>query len=131
MLALSSGEAEYYGMVWGGSNAIGYRTLMLDFGVQLRFRIKTDASAAKSIANRRGLGKIRHLEVTQLWLQDKVTRGDIEVEKVKGEVNWADCLTKPLDGGGVMDHLTWTGQVVTEGRHNLAPKTEQVGTDAP
>jgi hypothetical protein len=38
----------------------------------VRVRLKTDASAAKGIASRNGLGKARHIEVTQLRLQEKV-----------------------------------------------------------
>ena len=58
-----------------------------DLGVDLQIRIRTDASAAKGIATRRGLGKVRHIEVNQLWLQKKVSRGEIHVMKVKGEGN--------------------------------------------
>ena len=56
--------------------------------------VHADASAAKSIASRRGLGKVRHIEVNQLWLQEKVNNGTVEVEKVDGRVNLADLLTK-------------------------------------
>ena len=59
-----------------------------------RLRVKTDASVAKSLASRRALGGIRHIEVNQLWLQEKVNNGDMEIEKVKGEINRADALTK-------------------------------------
>ncbi len=95
----------------------------------MRIRIRTDASAAKGIANRRGLGKIRHIEVHQLWLQEKVNRGEIEVMKVKGEGNLADALTKPLDGPGVQKHLKLTGQEIKRGRHEITPDFE--AADAP
>ena len=72
--------------------------MLADLGVEVKIRLRTDASAAKGIASRRGLGKIRHLEVHQLWLQEKVNNREIEVMKVKGEGNLADALTKPLDG---------------------------------
>ena len=36
-----------------------------------------DSSAAKGIASRRGLGKVRHIEVHQLWLQDKVQKKEV------------------------------------------------------
>ena len=32
----------------------------------------------------------------QLWAQDKVSKGDIRVTKVKAEENLADALTKPV-----------------------------------
>ncbi len=60
-----------------------------------RLRIKTDASVAKSLAARRGLGGMRHIERNQLWLQEKVNNGQLEIEKVKGEINRADALTNP------------------------------------
>ena len=53
------------------------------------------SSAAKSIASRTGLGKLRHLEIKFLWLQECVRRGKVIVSKVRGEVNPADVLTKP------------------------------------
>ena len=68
VVALSSGEAEYYGMVKGGSNALGIRGIVSDLGVQASVRLHTDSSAAKGISNRRGLGKVRHIELSELWL---------------------------------------------------------------
>ena len=47
IIALSSGEAEYYGMVNGASMAM--RSIMGDMGVELGITIKTDAAAAKGI----------------------------------------------------------------------------------
>ena len=105
VIALSSGEAEYYGMVKGASMALGVRSMLGDLGVSLQIRLRTDASAAKGIATRRGLGKVRHIEVNQLWLQEKVNNGEIQVMKVKGEGNLADALTKALAGPGVKKHV--------------------------
>ena len=34
--------------------------------------VGTDSSAAKSFVNRQGLGKMRHLEIRDLWLQKEV-----------------------------------------------------------
>ena len=70
-----SGEVEYYGMVEGCSTAIGVRSMLADIGVDVEIRFRTDAFAAKGIVSRRGLSKIRHSEVHQLWLQEKVYRG--------------------------------------------------------
>ena len=58
--------------------------------------LNTDASAAKGIAMRRGVGKVRHIEVNQLWLQDRVSKGDFSVTKVRGDENPADLMTKHL-----------------------------------
>ncbi len=67
--------------------------------------VKTDESAAKRIAARRGLGKVRHIDVSQLWLQDRVNKGDITIEKVSTQVNVADALTKFVDSCILSSHM--------------------------
>ena len=57
----------------------------------------TDSSAAKSFSSRRGLGKMRHIDVKHLWLQDLVKKGEIRLAKVLGDQNPADLFTKYLD----------------------------------
>ena len=104
--------------------------MLADLGVEVKIRLRTDASAAKGIASRRGLGKIRHLEVHQLWLQEKVNKGEIEVMKVKGEGNLADALTKPLDGKATKDHIWLTNQEIKIGRHDLTPDFEAADIEA-
>ena len=118
LISLSSGEAEYYGCVRAGSHLMGIKSMFGDLGVKgKRLRVKTDASVAKSLASRRGLGGIRHIEVNQLWLQEKINNGTTEIEKVKGEINRADVLTKFKAGESIKMHLTWTSQLPTLGRH--------------
>ena len=123
VVALSSGEAEYYGIVKGAGIAIGLQNMLKDFDVDMGIEIRTDASAAKGIANRRGLGKVRHMEVSQLWVQEKVSEGRIRIVKVKGEDNIADALTKHVDHDNIARHLIGTGQRIASGRHELAPTT--------
>ena len=123
LIALSSGEAEYYGCVRAASHLLGIKSMMQDLGsTGKRLRVKTDASVAKSLASRRGLGGIRHIEVNQLWLQEKVNNGEMEIEKVKGETNRADALTKYKDGESIKRQLEWTNQIISSGRHSIAPR---------
>ena len=68
--------------------------ILKDMGVSLTIRLKEDSFAAKGIAERTGLGKLRHVEVNQLWVQEKVKNKVIELTKVKGIDNLADALTK-------------------------------------
>ena len=86
--------------------------------------VKSDASAAVSIANRRGVGKVRHIEVSQLWLQDKVRRGDINIVKVGTHENVADALTKYVSCDGMRMHMSCANQRLLQRRHGLAPATE-------
>ena len=45
-LALSSGEAEFYGVVRATGTGLGHRALMNDIGVDIPIRVWTDSSAA-------------------------------------------------------------------------------------
>ena len=47
------------------------------------------------MASRVGAGKLRHVSVAHLWLQDLVQKKEVEVRKISGERNPADILTKP------------------------------------
>ena len=76
--------------------------------------IKCDASAAVGIAMRRGLGKLRHIDLTQLWIQEKVAQGEIKVVKVKTGENKSDALTKYLNAQEIKKHLDMTGQNVRD-----------------
>ena len=77
---LSSGESEFYACVKGGASLLGMRSLMLDWRIcpKLTLKIRTDSSAAKGFATRRGLGRQRHVSTSFLWLQDKVRQGRVE-----------------------------------------------------
>ena len=124
IIETSSGEAEYYGMVKGGSVGLGIKALLCDLGVSAKINLRTDASAAKGIASRKGLGKVRHIEVNQLWLQDRVATGDIQVLKVKGTVNLADALTKYVEGDDLVKHSEWMGMSIDKSRHSIMPATQ-------
>ena len=121
VIALSSGEAEFYGIVKGSSVGMGVQSVLGDLGVKIKLQVLTDSSAAKGIASRRGLGKVRHVEVNQLWIQEKVADGSIELSKVSGEINLADALTKHVGRDVLERHLDETNQRLCEGRHVLMP----------
>ena len=87
VVALSSGEAEYYGLVKGATIAVGVQSMLSDFGIECGIVMCTDASAAKGIASRRGLGKVRHIEGSQVWLQSPLNSGDVVLGKVDGKSN--------------------------------------------
>jgi hypothetical protein len=127
---LSSGEAEYYGLVKAAGAGLGHQALMADLTIALPVRAWTDSSAALGIATRSGLGKIRHLETHTLWLQEKVRTGAIEVKKVRGEVNPADLFTKHLPSREkVHQLLNLFGCEYREGRAASAPLLRPHGSD--
>ena len=97
--------------------------MLSDFGIAIdsRLFLSTDSSAAKGICNRRGLGKVRHIDINMLWLQDRVQKGHIIIKKVEGETNISDALAKYFDVAKMSGHLSSTGQFITSGRHTLMP----------
>ena len=74
-ISLSSGEAEFYGVVKASGMAFGYQALMEDLGVGLPIRVWTDSSATMGICSRSGLGKLRHVDTRSLWVQQRVRGG--------------------------------------------------------
>ena len=121
VIALSSGEAEYYGIVKGISEAMGTKSLLGDLGINMKIQVKEDSSAALGIASRTGLGKVRHIEVNQLWVQDKVRNKEVEVIKVLGTENLADGLTKNLEIKWMRKHIDKANCYIGTGRHELMP----------
>ena len=95
--ALSSGEAEVVGVTRAAAVALGFRSLLADYGaVTVRGRVWTDSSAAIGICKRQGLGKLRHLDTQMLWVQQRVRNNDLDLYYVPGDHNPADIFTKPL-----------------------------------
>ncbi len=45
-------------------------------GEYLTLELKTDASAARGVILRQGVGEVRHLQIKQLWLQEMGPRGN-------------------------------------------------------
>jgi hypothetical protein len=102
--AQSSAEAEVYAGVMGVKEAIHVQQLLGWIGEPVRIRLRMDAAAARSVLCRQGVGRIRHLEVKVLWVQDQVKNGRVLVEKVEGIWNQADLGTKPLDEKTLVRH---------------------------
>ena len=96
-VAASSGEAELIAMFEGATRGCGMQAIMAEMGLLPSLSVlgvATDSSVAKSFVATRGVGKMRHLEVKLLWLQEQVRRQRLRVSKVRGTVNIADALTK-------------------------------------
>ena len=72
---------------------LGIRHFLSQIGIEAHIRHYVDASAAKGGLLRKGAGKIKHLEVRQLWCQHAVEKYGIEVVKIPRKLNLADSLT--------------------------------------
>ncbi len=97
-ITLSSGEAELVAAVRMGTELIGITQLAEDWGMSLTGKIYVDSSAAIGVAQRRGNGKLRHVRVGDLRIQEKVEDGELQMQKVWGEEKPADAMTKNVGG---------------------------------
>ena len=84
---------------------LGMKAMMEDLGMTTKIKVITDATAAIGIAMRKGLGPVRHIETNTLWVQEKVYRKEIQIEKVGGKQNIADAMTKPVDAKDLAVHV--------------------------
>ena len=76
------------------AQTFGIQCLMRDMGWDLPIVVHSEATAAIGIARRESFGKICHLDVTDLWFQDKIPSKLICLKKVVGADNPADMFTK-------------------------------------
>ena len=120
-ISLSSGEAELHGIAHGAAQGLGMLSLLVDLGWKLKLRVHSDATAAIGICRRKGLGKVRHLATTDLWIQDQVRSRKIELLKVLGTDNPADVLTKYVNRQAMEKALNAMGMCVLSGRPACAP----------
>ena len=102
VVALSLGKAEYYSLVKAGSVSLGIKALTSESGIELdnSININADANAAIGVSSRVVSGKMIHIEVTQLRLQEKV-RTKMIVNTVSTDDNLSDALTKGRDAAGI------------------------------
>jgi len=120
LIALSTGESEFYALVKAASVAIGMRALMKDFGVELSSHIFADATAGIGMASRVGAGKVRHIHTPSLWIQRLVRDRLLHIHKVAGSENPADLGTKFMDAKTTWYLLGKMGHFKVGGRSKLA-----------
>jgi hypothetical protein len=121
VVALSSGEAELYSLTKGAANTLGMMSLGADFGMTFHAKVSSDSSAAIGMVNRTGAGKLRHIRVQYLWIQDVVRSGQLGLDKVPGADNPADLLTKHVDARTMAKHTWLLGFEVLSDRAESAP----------
>jgi len=79
VITLSSGEAELYGVARGGAVGLGFISLLANLGVILVLRLWTDSTASQGMRARQSLGKVRRLDVQELWVQQRIRNGDFSL----------------------------------------------------
>ena len=93
LIALSSAEAELNASVKAAQEGLSLKHLAEELGDRVWLCLRGDSSANDGILKRSGAGKVKHLSIRQLWLQEKVEEGVLWHEKIPRLTNCADAMT--------------------------------------
>ena len=98
VISLSSCEAEYNSLVAGSATAILLQNCICHVCPDLDVKLSClcDNAAARSLGNRQGVGRTRHIDGKLLWLQQKTQEKLLEVIPVGTRDNVSDLPTKAL-----------------------------------
>ena len=115
-ITLSSAEAELVAAVRMSTELIGMSQLAADWDTQLQGRVLVDSTAALGVVKRQGNGRLRHIKVGMLWVQQQRESGELVFDKVAGQINPADLMTKVLTEPMMSGHMSRLNQVWKWGR---------------
>ena len=121
VIALSSGESEFYGSVRCACRLLGLRALLSGCGLDVAAELGTDSAAGIGMASRRGAGRIRHIHCPALWLQHAVANRRLKIVKRPGRELAPDVGTKAgIAAGKVWELLASFGIVRAGGRATVS-----------
>ena len=109
VVSLSSAEAELHALCKAASEGLGCKNMCGEMGIAMGLQLLTDASAARGIVLRQGAGKVKHLDVKTLWIQERANRSDLYIDKIPRLQNWSDLLTHHWTEQEGDRHLTGMG----------------------
>ena len=124
-VTLSSAEAELVAMCKLAAEMMGLGGLAADLGRDVKLILYADSSAAIAIAKRRGAGKLRHINIGLLWIQEKTESEEVIIKKVKGVSNPADMMTKAINHDKLEKYMLMTKQKVADGRAKESSKVKK------
>ena len=92
-VTLSPADAELAACTKASAETIGILQMAEGFGRQVEGEIFVDSSAALAVVGRKGNGKLRHIRVGQLWVQQAAEDEVLAYRKIHGKCNPADTCT--------------------------------------
>ena len=124
LVALSSAESELYALIKCTSEIFGIKSALNDWGFSVGACIKSDASAALGIIQRQGLGKVRHIDCSFLYIQQVCAQKLLSFKKVPGTRNTADLCTKGLPREKIDEFINDINARFVEGRASLSARLQ-------
>ena len=121
IIALSRGESELAAVVKGATEAMGLQAGLKDFGHDVTLNIRSDATAAIGMVKRLGLGRVRHLSVADLWIQQRLRQGGMTMSKWPGTRNPSDMMTKNLGRADTERYCEYLSYKMLPGRPTVSP----------
>ena len=82
VVSLSSAESELYAAVKTAPEGLGVQSVAKDLGILCGLNLHLDASATMDLVNRRGVGKAKHVDMENLWIQEASKSGRFVTKKV-------------------------------------------------
>ena len=126
-----SAEAELIALVKCTSESLGMKSIAMDWGHQRSVTLYADSSAALAIAKRKGAGKLRHINVSALWIQDIQDREGAQYLKIEGTKKNADLMAKYLARDKVEACMTSINQEARQGRASSGLDIQGASTKKP
>ena len=116
VIAQSSCEAALLALNTGASEGRLVQSIMMELDMPVQLGLLTDSSSAKAVTLRRGPGRMRHIEIRQLWLQEECRQHRLTIERVSTRENDADMFTKAVCAARLRELCSMLGlQELAEG----------------
>eukprot|EP00972_Heterocapsa_arctica_P052698 7756208-Heterocapsa_arctica.AAC.1 len=93
-VTLSTAESELMAMEIAVQKSQFAEHMLEHLGEKTKIVLHSDVSAARAIVARCGAGRLKHLAVREVWLQDQLREGKLSLVKVASENNVANMKTK-------------------------------------
>ena len=104
VIAKSSAEGELYAASLGVSEAKGVQSMMCDLGFAVKPVLSIDAKATEHILHRQGTGKLKHIDMAYLWVQDEIRSQRLRVRRVRRSEENVKSDCEALSHVGVREH---------------------------
>ena len=127
-VTLSSAEAELIALVKCTAETLGVCAMLRDWGYEKSSMLYADSSAALAIAKRKGAGKLRHIHISALWIQDIQDREGTIFQNINGMSNPADLMTQYLTREKIDGCLATMSQKRQTGRAEMGLNMQSRGT---